>query len=78
MGQNFHRFRGLPNICENKFCELRIIVFSFCTVSQHLRKFYPRIFLEPSRKFCPAKIPRYTVFHCTVLFLFEIQDNLDQ
>ena len=26
-GQNFHRFRSLSNICENKIYELGIIVF---------------------------------------------------
>ena len=39
-------------------------MFLFCTISQHLRKFYPGIFYFWShlQKNCPTKIPHYTVF----------------
>ena len=53
---------------QNKVHKLGIIVLSFCTVSQHLRKFYLRIsFLEPSAEILSHKnFPLYGILLSTV------------
>ena len=62
MGQNFTDFAvGLTFV---KICiihKLGIIVFSFCTVQQHLRKLYPGIFIFGAicKNLVPGEFPLY-------------------
>ena len=72
MGQNFHRFLGLPNIRENYICELGILAVLSRDSGQHPRKFYPRIFIFGAirENFVPRNFP--AIQYVYVLYAYTV------